>query len=92
MFFVYILFCSDGSFYVGHAQDVQARVDDHNSGRGAKFTLLRRPVQLVYSEAHETVATALRRERQLKGWTRSKKAALIAGELNRLHYLSSRRR
>jgi putative endonuclease len=92
MFFVYILTCSDGSFYVGHAQDIKRRLDDHNAARGAMFTFRRRPVRLAYAEAHETETSAVQRERQIKGWTRAKKEALIRGDLDRLRRLSRRGR
>ena len=91
MFFVYILVCNDESLYVGHTKDVLARVDAHNNGRGAAFTYQRRPLRLVYTEPHETEAAAIRRERQIKGWTRAKKQALISGEPKRLKQLSQRR-
>jgi len=91
MFFVYILLCNDESLYVGHTQNVPARVDAHNNGRGAAFTYQRRPLQLVYTEPHETAAAAVRRERQIKGWTRAKKQALIFSDPERLKQLSQRR-
>ena len=91
MYFVYIFRCADGSFYVGYAQDLSERVRAHNSGRGAAYTFNRLPVKLVYSETHPTRATALRRERQLKGWSREKKDALIRGDLVLLRKLSKRR-
>lgn len=76
---IYILRCADGSLYTGYAVDPTARTAVHNAGRGAKYTMGRRPVELVYSEAFESVGDALRREHQLKRWTRAKKIALIAG-------------
>ncbi len=75
--YVYILRCSDGSYYVGSTRDVELRVIAHNNGRAAKYTAVRRPVQLVYFEKYEFVESARARERQIKGWTRSKKEALI---------------
>ena len=66
---VYILRCSDGSLYVGHASDFNDRVKRHNSGRGAVYTAHRLPVQLVYSEVLPSVEKAVARESQLKRWT-----------------------
>jgi predicted GIY-YIG superfamily endonuclease len=90
MSFVYILRCADSTFYVGHTDDVLARVAAHNDGVGANYTAARRPVQLVYSEACSTLAEAVSRERQLKRWSGKKKAALIQGDLSRLCALSKR--
>ncbi len=91
MYYVYILRCADDSFYVGSAQDLDARVKAHNDGRGASYTFKHRPVGLVYSEAFPSEDMAVTRERQLKRWTRAKKKALIAGDLERLKRLSKRR-
>lgn len=91
MYFVYILSCNDGSFYIGWTQDVEERVKVHQSGRGAAFTAARLPVTLVYHESCARLEDAVRRERQPKGWSRAKKEALIAGNLQRLHDLSRSR-
>jgi predicted GIY-YIG superfamily endonuclease len=88
---VYILRCSDGSFYVGHTADVHERLSYHSEGRGPVYTAVRRPVQLVFAEEHESLESALKRERQLKRWTRAKKDALIAEDPKRLHALAKRR-
>ncbi len=77
MHFVYIVRCADGSLYTGYARDPRARMHAHNSGRGARYTSGRRPVKLVYSEACSTISAALKREYQLKQWTRAQKQALI---------------
>jgi predicted GIY-YIG superfamily endonuclease len=79
-FFVYILRCFDGSYYVGHARDVEARAVSHNEGNGARWTAKRLPVVLVYTERIASEAEAVARERQLKGWSRAKKEALISGD------------
>jgi predicted GIY-YIG superfamily endonuclease len=79
MWFLYILRCSDRSLYIGETGDLDLRVAKHNDGRASGFTARRRPVVPVYSEDHPTRQTALKRERQLKKWTRAKKEALIAG-------------
>ena len=91
MFYVYILRCVDESLYVGHTRNIDKRVETHNAGRGAAFTVKRRPVELVYAEPHDTKTAAIRRERQLKRWTRRKKEALIRGDLALLRSLSRRR-
>ncbi len=77
MHFVYILQCADGTLYTGYARDPVARAKVHNAGRGAKYTAGRRPVRLVYIQRFRTRSAALRREYQLKCWTRAEKAALI---------------
>jgi putative endonuclease len=90
-FFVYVLRCVDGTYYVGSTSDLLARVETHNSGRGPRFTACRRPVVLVYSEPFSTMDQARQREIQLKKWSRAKKEALIAGNIDSLHNLSRRR-
>lgn len=64
--FVYIVKCNDGSLYTGYAKDVEARVAKHNDGKGAKYTKIRRPVELVYQEMYETKSDALKREYEIK--------------------------
>lgn len=78
MHHVYIVRCADGTLYTGYALDPVARVDAHNSGRGAHYTKCRRPVTLVYSESFESKSQALTREHQLKQLTRAKKEALLS--------------
>ena len=90
VYYVYILRCADGSFYVGSAQNVETRVKVHNDARGASYTFKHRPVRLVYSETFRSKVDALTRERQLKRWSRGKKEGLIAGELEWLKRLSRR--
>ena len=75
---VYMLRCSDGTIYSGCARDVDKRLAVHQSGKGAKYTRSRLPVELVYREAAEDHSAALRREAQLKKLTRAQKLALIA--------------
>jgi putative endonuclease len=77
--YVYIVECCDGTLYTGWAKDVEARVKVHNAGRGARYTRSRRPVRLRYWESHPDRASAMRRERQIKRWSRARKLALIAG-------------
>ena len=87
MHWFYILRCADKSLYIGETSDLALRIQRHNDGRAANFTAWRRPVALVYSEAHENRDFALRREQQVKRWTRAKKEALIRGDLATLKTL-----
>ena len=90
---MYILLCSDGSYYTGIARlGLETRVAEHNAGTYDGFTRTRRPVTLVFSEWFDQVADALAAERQVKGWSRAKKEALIRGDFGRLRELSKRRR
>jgi putative endonuclease len=75
--FVYIVRCADGSLYTGYARDPVARVQLHNTGKGARYTSGRCPVALVYTERCPSHGDALRREYEVKGWSREKKEALI---------------
>lgn len=77
MFRVYILLCRDLSFYIGHTKDLKKRLLDHNSKNGSFYLYSKLPVKLVYYENLETKEEAIKRERQLKGWTRIKKINLI---------------
>ena len=87
MHWFYILWCADKSLYIGETSDLALRIQRHNDGRAAHFTASRGPVALVYSEAPENRDSALRRERQVKRWTRAKKEALIRGDLAALKIL-----
>jgi predicted GIY-YIG superfamily endonuclease len=88
MVWVYLLRCSDGTFYVGQTSDPLGREKAHNEGRGGTYTALRRPVRVVYSERCESIESAVTRERQLKRWSKEKKLALINGDLKKLKQLS----
>ena len=87
-FYLYILRCSDGSYYVGHTDDLETRVAAHNRGEIEGYTRGRRPVRLVFSDEFPSREDALSRERQIKGWSRAKKEALIKGRWPRLQRLS----
>lgn len=78
---VYILRCSDGTLYTGWTTDAEARLKAHNSGRGAKYTRSRRPVEMVYREECAGRSEALKREWRIKRLTRAEKEALIKGEM-----------
>ena len=76
--YVYILRCSDNSFYTGITKDVERRLDEHNDSKlGAKYTRARRPVKLVYQEAIDNKSLALKREFEIKQLSKSQKEALI---------------
>lgn len=85
---VYILKCADNSYYVGHTADLEKRLETHQNGKGAAHTAKRLPVVLMYHEAAGSKTAAMKRESQLKGWSRAKKAALINGEFQTLKTLS----
>jgi putative endonuclease len=76
--YIYMVECSDQSLYTGVAKDVQARVCQHNNGLGAKYTMARRPVELVYVEKIEGRGAALRREHAIKRLQAAAKRQLIA--------------
>ena len=78
MHFAYLLRCADGTLYGGYTTDLQKRLAAHNSGKGAKYTRSRLPVELVYWEECPTKEAAMSREWQLKHLTREKKLKLIA--------------
>ena len=91
--FVYMLRCADGSYYVGSAtgDDLTWRIAEHQSGYYQGYTSTRRPVQLVWSEHFLRITDAIAVERQLKGWSRAKKEALITGDWSMIQMLSRRR-
>lgn len=76
--YIYIVRCKDGSLYTGYAKDIEQRIAKHNSGQGAKYTKIRRPVELVYQEMFNTKSEALKREYEIKTLTREKKLQLIS--------------
>ena len=78
---MYILECSDGSYYTGSTNNLARRFQEHMSGEGANHTKKRLPVKLVYIEEYSRIDFAFYREKQVQGWSRKKKEALISGEL-----------
>ncbi|MFW5633813.1 MAG: GIY-YIG nuclease family protein [Erythrobacter sp.] len=90
-FHAYLLRCNDGSYYAGHTDDLEARIAQHRSGALGGYTAKRLPVALVWSEAFATRDDAFAAERRIKGWSRAKKEALIAGDWNRISYLARNR-
>jgi putative endonuclease len=77
VYFVYIVRCADDTLYTGFARDPEARVKVHNRGKGAKYTRSRLPVTLAYVEPCDSLSSALKREHEIKPWSRAKKEALI---------------
>lgn len=86
--YMYILECCDGSYYTGSTWNLEKRLFEHQSGIGAMHTAKRLPVRLVFCEEFERVDEAFYREKQVQGWSRKKKQALIAGDFNALHQLA----
>jgi putative endonuclease len=80
MFWVYILGCSDNSYYTGHTDNLEGRIGAHQSGECDGYTASRLPVELIWSQECATREEALSAERQIKGWSRKKKEALIRGD------------
>jgi len=76
-YYVYILRCKDGSYYTGHAKDVEKRFEMHKKGRGARYTRMHEPEKLVYTEEFESRGEAMRRERRIKTLSHNKKQQLI---------------
>ncbi|MBO7571826.1 MAG: GIY-YIG nuclease family protein [Bacteroidales bacterium] len=85
---MYILLCDDGSYYTGSTRDLEQRLEDHFSGAGANYTRKHKPIKLVYYEKFDRIDEAYYREKQVQGWSRKKKEALINGYENNLHELS----
>ena len=90
---VYILRCADGSYYTGLTkQEPEARAWEHNHDPIDSYTARRRPVQLVFAEVYDRITDAIARERQIKGWNRAKKEALIRSDYEALPALASRKK
>jgi predicted GIY-YIG superfamily endonuclease len=80
MFWVYILRCADGSYYTGHTDNLEMRIGMHQAGECVGYTTTRRPLELVWSQDCATREEALSAERQIKGWSRKKKEAMMCGD------------
>ncbi len=85
-FWVYILQCSDGSFYTGHTDNLEARLWQHDNGLGSDWTRRRLPVKFVWADTAPTRAEALEFELRVKKWSRAKKIALIESDWAGLNY------
>jgi putative endonuclease len=87
---MYILECCDGSYYVGSTKDLERRLSQHHEGLGAKYTSKRLPVKLVYCEEYDRIDDAFYREKQVQGWRRAKREALINGDPDLLPILAKK--
>jgi len=86
--YMYILKCCNGQYYTGSTNDLDRRLVQHQNGEGANFTKKHLPVELVYYEEFQGIDEAFFREKQVQGWSRKKKEALINGEYDKLPDLS----
>ncbi len=86
--YMYILECADGSYYVGSTKYLKLRLEQHQNGEGANHTKKRLPLKMVYFEEFDRIDHAFYREKQVQGWSRKKKEALIKGEFSTLPDLS----
>ena len=85
---MYILECNDQTYYTGSTIDLAKRFGEHQSGNGANYTQKRLPVKLVYIEQFKRISQAFYREKQIQGWSRNKKEALIHNQKEKLHELA----
>jgi len=89
-YYVYILKCADNSYYTGVTNNIERRIAEHQNGNDIRcYTFNRRPLELVYSESFPEIDYAIRREKQIKGWNRKKKEALISGSYYKLPKLAA---
>ena len=86
--YMYILECGNGMYYTGSTKYLEKRLEQHQTGEGANFTKKHQPVKLVYFEEFDRIDTAFYREKQVQGWSRKKKEALINKMPDALHKLS----
>jgi len=86
--YMYILECADGSYYTGSTVDLDKRLAQHQNGEGSNHTRKHLPVKLVYFEEHKTISKAFYREKQIHGWRREKKEALIKNSPESLPFLA----
>jgi len=89
MAYVYILECVDGSYYTGSTKNLTKRMQEHQDGVGSRYTTKRLPVSLVFSEYHDRIDDAFYREKQIQGWSRNKKYALIVAHADVLKPLAA---
>ncbi len=88
---MYILKCANGFYYTGSTKNLERRLAQHQNGEGANFTKKHLPVELVYYEEFDRIDHAFYREKQVQGWSRKKKEALINGEYEKLSELSKKK-
>jgi tRNA/rRNA methyltransferase len=91
-FYIYILRMKDGRLYVGHTNSPVRRYSEHERGKGCRTTGIFGTGEVIYIEEHLDRVSAAGRERQLKGWSRMKKLALVAGDSDLLHRLAKRQK
>lgn len=77
MWYVYILLCEDGSLYTGFSDDPERRFFEHKNGKGGHYTSSHKPIRIVYTELLPSKSEALKREKQIKGWSREKKIRVL---------------
>jgi predicted GIY-YIG superfamily endonuclease len=78
-YYTYIILCNNNKYYIGHASNLNKRFTRHLQKSGAKFTAQNPPTKILWKQRFETEIEAIRREKQIKGWTREKKENLIKG-------------
>ena len=88
---MYLLKCSDDTYYVGSTWDIERRLRQHKEGRRANYPRKRLPVELVYSEFYDRIINAYFRERQIHNWSHEKKKALIQGKIDNLQKLAKKK-
>jgi putative endonuclease len=86
--YLYILKCSDGSYYTGSTNDIESRMTEHHEGKACNYTMDRLPVELIYLEVYDQIDEAFFREKQIQKWSRAKKEALIHGKIEKLKQLA----
>ena len=86
--YTYILECSDGSYYTGSTKNLERRLEQHQAGEGTNHTKKHLPVKLIYYEVYDKIDAAFYREKQIQGWSRTKKEALMKGDIKVLKALS----
>jgi putative endonuclease len=89
--YLYVLLCSDGSYYVGSTTNLETRIAAHEAGEGGDYTSRRRPLSVAFTDEFETLHDAFLAERQVKGWSKAKKEALIRRDFDSLVELSKSR-
>ena len=88
---LYILECADGTYYVGSTRNLEHRIYQHTQGEGSKYTAKRMPIKLVCAIEFPDVNEAYQREKQVQGWSRAKREALIKGEFDKLPELAKKK-
>jgi putative endonuclease len=90
MAYMYILKCADGTYYTGSTVDLEKRLQQHQCGEGANYTKKRLPVELIYYEEYSRIDEAFYREKQVQGWSRKKKEALMTEDFESLKRLAKK--